>query len=41
MHPAFYPDTTLGKLLRLPLRAIPRDAVLPVLSGPKGFTTSR
>jgi len=34
MHPALYPDTILGRLLRLPLRAIPREAVLPILSGP-------
>jgi FkbM family methyltransferase len=27
-------NTLLGKWLRLPLRAIPRDAVVPVLSGP-------
>jgi len=34
MHPALYPDTILGRLLRLPLRAIPRGAVSARTAGP-------
>jgi FkbM family methyltransferase len=29
-----HPDSWLGKLLRMPLRAIPKNAVLPILQGP-------
>jgi FkbM family methyltransferase len=29
-----HPDSWLGKLLRLPLRVIPKNAVLPILQGP-------
>ncbi len=29
-----HPDTWLGKLLRMPLRVIPKNAVLPILQGP-------
>jgi FkbM family methyltransferase len=30
----FHPDVLLGKLLRMPLRFIPKNAVLPILQGP-------
>jgi hypothetical protein len=34
-HPAPYPDAILGRLPRLPFRAIPRDAAPMIFSGPQ------
>lgn len=33
-RPVIKPDQPLGKLLRLPLRSIPPDAAIPILTGP-------